>query len=236
MACAGNRESLVKEHARPRHNPRAPAALVSALGNRAGHGIGAIEAIIKAAPAGIRGVQRIAGIGDRHHKLRASDRGNLGVDIRGANLEILALEDKIANLAKEGFVGLVVMRLVAMGDVPGVDLGLKVIALGQKRPILGAKVMDKARKPLPEGLGAHARALKRLCFDKGRKLCGDLQTFSLNAIDHQPFPSTVCIGMRVFCADLAQKFPIGNRIAVRYPYQSANNRPATALAPPAPLS
>ena len=200
VAGAGNRESLVQKNPRPRHNPRAPAPLIPALGNRAGHGVGAIEAIIKAAPTGIRGVQRIAGVGDRHHKLRASDRSNLGVDIRGADPEILALGHKIANLAKEGFVGLVVMRLVAMGDVPGVDLGLKVIALGQKRPILGAKVVDKARQPLPEGRRRKAGAVQRFCLDKGRQFRGNLEPVSLHTFDHRPTSLTVCIGMPGFSA------------------------------------
>ena len=89
------------------------------------------------------------------------------------------------------------MRLVAMSDVPGVDLGLDLVALGQKRAVLRPKVVHKARESGPEGIGANAGSLKRLCFYKSRQLGRDLHSSSLYAFDHRPTPLAVCIGMQV---------------------------------------
>ena len=48
-----------------------------------GQGVGAIQGVVKAAPARIGGVERIAGVHDRHDQLRPGDRRDLGVYILG---------------------------------------------------------------------------------------------------------------------------------------------------------
>ena len=152
VAGTGDREGLIQEHPRPRHNPCAPAPLIATFGDRSGHGIGAVKAIVKAAPAGIGGIQSIAGVGDRHDKLRASDRGDLGIDIGGLDLEIFPFGQEIADVREEGLIGFVIMRLVAIGDVPCVNLRLDLVALGQKRTVLRPKIMNEGREPVPESI------------------------------------------------------------------------------------
>ena len=66
-------------------------------------------------------VQREARVRDRHDKLRAGDRGKLGVNIRGADLERRRLRGQIADLAQEIAIGRRVMRLAAPRDMSADD-------------------------------------------------------------------------------------------------------------------
>ena len=60
--------------------------------------IGAIQRVIQAAPAGVRRVQRKAGVHDRHNQLRAGQIGDLGIDRRCLNREIGAFGHQIADV------------------------------------------------------------------------------------------------------------------------------------------
>ncbi len=68
------------------------------------------------------------------------------------------------------------MRPAAVGDMPGVDLRLKVVPFRQKRPILRRKVADDPGEALPEHRGGDARPRQRAFLDEGGEFRRDLQS------------------------------------------------------------
>src|SRR3546814_1844047 len=67
-----------------------------------GNDIGAIERVIKAAPARVRRVQRIAGVGERHDELRPGESRDFRVHTGGADGKGDRIRLEIADLAKTG--------------------------------------------------------------------------------------------------------------------------------------
>jgi hypothetical protein len=66
------------------HDPGAAGAVVAAAADRAAllrDRIGAVEGIVERAPAGIGGIEGVAGVRDRHDELRSRDAGDLVVDV-----------------------------------------------------------------------------------------------------------------------------------------------------------
>ena len=57
-----------------------------------------VEGVVQAAPAGIGRIEGETRIADRHHQLRAGDRGNFRVNIAGVDREIFPLRHKITDL------------------------------------------------------------------------------------------------------------------------------------------
>jgi hypothetical protein len=153
MARPRDREGVVEEHPRPRHDPRAAPPVIATGGRQRAHRVGAVKRVVKAPPARIGGVQRKARIGDRHHELRPRHRGDLGVDLRGLDAEIPALGHEVADLLQERLVAVAVMGLPLARAVPVVDLRLKRRAPLQKRAVFRREVMQQFREPRPEGAG-----------------------------------------------------------------------------------
>ena len=199
MAGACDREGLVQEHPGAGHDPGAPAPIIPARRRGRAHRIGAVKAVIQAAPAGIGGVQRIAGVGDRHHQLRPRHLCDFGIDIRRLDGEGRAFGKKIADLGEEGLVGGMVMRLAAAGEVPGVDLGLKGVTLGQQGAVLRHEIGQKSRETRPEVGGVDASAGQGLILDEAGQYGIHLQSRPFRALGHGmsfqgPFGLIVCVG------------------------------------------
>ena len=146
MACALDRERFIEEHTCPRHNPRTMPTVIATLRRRRAHRIGAVKTIVKAAPTGICRVQRVTGVGDRHHQLRTRNGGNLRVHIRRLDLEVGAFLNQITDVLQEALIGFMIMRLVAVAHMPVVDLALQFLPLFEKRFVLRRKVADHRRK------------------------------------------------------------------------------------------
>ena len=166
MTGAVQRKRLVEEHPRPRHDPRAPTPVIAAGRRRAAHRVGAVQAVVEAAPAGVRRIQREPGIGDRHHELRPGNAGDFAVHVLGRDAERLAFRQQVADLGEEGLVGHAIVRLVAPLEVPGVDLRLQLGAPSQQRRVVRPELVDQRRKSRPEGVRLDARPGKRLLLDE----------------------------------------------------------------------
>lgn len=108
-------------------------ALLRTVGLR--NGIRTVERVVERAPAGIGGVQRIAGIHHGYDELRAGDRGDLGIDIAGRHLEIGAFGKRVADLTQEALIGLEISQRTVLA-VPAFDFRLHFVALGKERPVL----------------------------------------------------------------------------------------------------
>ena len=183
----GERRRLVEEvagegdHAPAAHRVVVRAALGAAvLGDR----IGAVERIVEAAPAGVGGVQRIARIGHRHDQLRPGDRRDLGVQVGGAGGEVLAFRQQVADLAEKAPVGGQIEGLAAALQMPGVDLGLQLIARRQERAVAGRQIVDDRGQRRPEPLRVHARPRQRLVVDEVAERLGDPETVGFDPLRH----------------------------------------------------
>ncbi len=188
VAGALDGKGLVQKHPRPRHHARTAAAVVAAGRRRAAHRVGPVIGVVKRAPARIRGIHRVAGVGDRHDKLRAGHLGNLRVDVFGVDAEIFALWNEIADFLQKRLVGLVIMRLVAAFTVPVVQLGLQVLAFLKQLSVSWSKLMDQFRHALPEGFRRYTRPRKRLAVDEFRELPVYLKAMPFHPFDHHRHP------------------------------------------------
>ena len=160
------------------HLPAAQGIVVLAPGRSAGlcNGVGAVERIIEAAPAGIGGVEGIAGIGRRNDELRSSNACDLGINMGCLDLERLTFRDEIADLLEKILVSLGLERVFAM---PGVDFFLELVAAGEQLAIARRKIVDDVACGLPETFRIDTGAGKRLAGDKMLEFASDLQPCNL---------------------------------------------------------
>ena len=137
------------------HRVVALAALRAAV---VGDRVGAVERVVEAAPARIGGIQRIARVHHRHDQLRPGDLGDLRIDIGGRDCEGGAFRQEVADLAQEGLVGVEIEGLVAAAGMPGVDLGLQLVALREKFAIARREIVDDRVEAGPEIFRARRRS------------------------------------------------------------------------------
>ena len=76
------------------------------------------------------------------------------------------------------------MRLVAVADMPGVDLRLQLVAPCQQCPVLGAKLVHDGGEAGPETVGGDSRARKRAVLDELRQRRVDVQSMKFPPIRH----------------------------------------------------
>ena len=154
MAAARQGSGLVQHLAGMRHHLGAARLVVAARAAGAvllGDGVGAVERVVEAAPAGIGGIERIAGIGDRHHELRTGDAGDLVVHVLRLDRKILRLGQHIADIAQELLVLGLVEGLARQAAVILVDLALDLVADGEQLPVARREVPHEPGQSLPEG-------------------------------------------------------------------------------------
>jgi hypothetical protein len=147
-------------------------------------GVCAIQRVIQAAPAGVGGVQCIAGVQDGHHQLGAGLRGQFVVHIGGGGLHLGRLGHQVADLFEKAAVGHHVLDGAGVGLVPGVQLGLQAVTLGQQGDVARGQVGHDGVKALPEGGTVHARAGQHLVFDKAEQGSSHLQAVDGGAVGH----------------------------------------------------
>ena len=103
-----------------------------------GDHVGAIQRVVQRTPSGVGGVEREPGVQNGHHQLGACRRGDLVVDTRGRDGEVVGLGQQITDVGEELLVSLGVERLDHMLAVVLVDLRLQVVTAGQQVLVLGA--------------------------------------------------------------------------------------------------
>ena len=185
MRALRERRGLVEEVARERHDLGAARRVVAAgpLGALVGDRVGAVEGIVEAAPARVGGVQRVARVHHRHDELRPRDGRDLGIDVGGRRRKVLALGHEVADFAQEALVGLEVEGSLVL-PVPGVDLGLQLLAPRQQRAIARREIVDDRLERRPEARRVDARARQRLVIDEVVQDLGDPEAAGLDTRGH----------------------------------------------------
>ena len=120
-------------------------------------GIGAIEGIVKTAPAGIGGIERVTRIAERHHQLRAREPGDLGVHVLRADLEVRPLRNQVARPDQVRFVGRDIERLPAPRAMPVVDVELQLVAPREQRLVDRHELIQQRGEPDPEARGVQSQ-------------------------------------------------------------------------------
>ena len=144
--------------------------------------IGAVEGVVEPAPARIRGVQRIARVGEGHDELRPADLADLVVDIGGLDLLGRGLRQEIADLLQERRIGVDVERLALVGAMPVVDLVLQRVAECEQLAVFRPQIPDDGGKPGPERIGRNPGLGGRLLGDEIEQDRGDLQSVGIDTI------------------------------------------------------
>src|SRR6185312_1368952 len=146
----------------------------------------AVEGIVERAPARVRGVQRVARIGEGNHELRAADLADLLVDISGLDVPCRGLGQEIANLPQVGGIGIEV-ELALVGAMPGVDLLLEGIAHLQQVAVLRPEVADDRGQSRPERIRVDPGPGRRLLRDEIEQDGGDLQSMGIDTLHDRLF-------------------------------------------------
>ena len=135
MASTGQRSGQI-EHGARLGDDLGAAGRVEALAARGptlvGNGVGAIKRVIETSPAGVGRVERVAGIRHGHDQLRSGDPSNFGIDVSCRDRASWRFRQQIANFAQKRLILRGIMRLSGMRPVPGVDLELQGVAMGQQ--------------------------------------------------------------------------------------------------------
>ena len=71
-----------------------------------------------------------------------------------------------------------------MGAVPGVELGLQAVALGEQGPVLRRQIVHQGCKALPEAVDIQAGAGQRFLFNELTEIGRHLQAVVLDALSH----------------------------------------------------
>ncbi len=128
MAAERQRQDAVKEAADKVDHTRRPRFVERLAARRAirfRDDVGAVEGIVKAAPARVGRIQGIAGVRRRNDKLRPSDSGDLGIDIGRAHRDSGGFRHDIADRSQKAFVFSHIQRPAGAVAMIGVDLFLQ---------------------------------------------------------------------------------------------------------------
>ena len=180
------RRGRIKEGAGARDHGAAALGVVAlaVVAGRGRNGVGAVQRVVQAAPAGVGGIERVARIGDRHHQLRTGLLRDLGIDVFGGGAHLGGLRQQVADILQELAVGGRVGDGAGMRAVPGVQLGLQAVAFGQQGAVLRRQVMHQRREALPEAGGVQAGAGQGFLFDELVEIGRHLQAVMLDALRH----------------------------------------------------
>jgi hypothetical protein len=137
-AAIGERHCPVEEFARIGDHRIAARAVIAAGagGGRIEH-VGAVKRVVKAAPARIGGVQHEPVVECGNDELRARHGRDFGVDILRADFEAGRFGNQIADFGQECLIGGHVGNRPRIGLVPGIELCLNVVALGEQSAVDG---------------------------------------------------------------------------------------------------
>ena len=188
MRAVHERGRLVQELVRPCDHASASRGVESSgfrLVLVASDDVGAVQRIVEAAPAGVRGIQGVAGVVDRDDELRAGDQGYLVIDVLGLDPEVLAGREQVADGFQEPAVLGRVDGLRRTLRMPCVDPGLELGPPIEQRPVLRPEVPDDVRERAPERFGRNAGPGGNLVVDQVMQAPGDFETADSHSLAHR---------------------------------------------------
>ena len=143
-------------------------------------GVGAIEGVVETAPAGVGGIERVAGVHHGHDELRAGDAGDLVIGVGCGNLKRRGRSYEVADAREKVFVVIAGEGGGGICRVPSVDLGLKIIAAGEQGAVARGEVGDESAEGRPKRFGGDAGAGQDLAGGELGEDRGDAQAAERN--------------------------------------------------------
>ena len=143
MAALGERDCYIEQRSPASNDSLSANRVVVARAHGAvilWNGIATVKRVIKAAPAGVRGVERVTRIRERHNELRSGNVGDLFIHIAGANRKILDCWQSITNLSEKAFVVRKVQRLAVPAMMISIDPRLERITDIEQLTIAGSEI------------------------------------------------------------------------------------------------
>ena len=169
MRAGGERRRLVEHLAGIADHLGAADRIVALAAGRRLQGVGAVQGVVEAAPAGVGGIEREAAVGDRHHQLRSGQAGDLRIDAGGCDLKRRRLGQQVADAFEECVLLGDIERLALPPAPPGVDLGLQVVPAGQQGGVSRCEVGQDPLQRRPEFRGLEVEPGQELGLHEGRQ-------------------------------------------------------------------
>ena len=183
---SGERHGIIEECLGASDDSVTPLRIIAArLGRRSIERVGAIQGIIEASPASIRGIQHESVIERWHNELRSGHCRNLGIHIGCPDCEGRRLGNQIADFAQEGLIGGHVCNWAGIGAVPVVDFCLKCIPFREQSTIHRNKSTKDCCEAGPNRFSRNPGPCNRRTFDEFGKLVRNLQAGTIDVNRHE---------------------------------------------------
>src|SRR6478735_6419958 len=183
MACAHQGCRLIEKLFCPRYNLFSPKLVVTAGAFRTPllrDRISPVEGVIEAAPAGIGGVERVAGIGGGNHQLRTRDAGDLVVHTIRRDYEGFRFGTEVVDLSQESLITRRIGRSPLERRMIAVNPALEVVANGEQLAVARCEDAHQPGNARPKCLRGDASPQKDLLFDEIKQNRGDLEAVRRN--------------------------------------------------------
>lgn len=115
------RHDLVEQVADPRDNSRSALHVVRPFESAVTQDVGSVHGVVERTPSGIRGVQCVARVHDRHDELRAGNGRDLCIDVARVNRERSAFRHQIPDFFEKPSIGSFIQSLPGACSVPAVN-------------------------------------------------------------------------------------------------------------------
>ena len=176
----GERHAAIEKFFGPGDHLRTARRIVPAPRRLTRQRIGAVERIVKTAPACVGRVQHEARIEHRHDELRPRERCEFRIDVRRLDREWRGLIDEVSDPSQKRVIRGRIERGARVRRVPGVDIGLQTLTLGEQGEVHRCKAGKDFRKPAPEVRDVDADLRQRFVLEKVRQRGGDAQSCALD--------------------------------------------------------
>ena len=155
MACAHQGCRLIEKLFCPRYNLFSPKLVVTAGAFRTPllrDRISPVEGVIEAAPAGIGGVERVAGIGGGNHQLRTRDAGDFVIHLPRGNRKRRRLRLDIADVTQEALIIGRIGCVTPAFRMVSVDPALQIVANRQQGAVARRELTHQPGQTRPKSL------------------------------------------------------------------------------------
>ena len=150
-------------------------------------GIGTVQSIVQACPAGVDGIQHVSRIRQGNDQLRASLCGNFGIDIFRIDSDVGGNRHQISDIIQKCLVSGHILYRAWIQTMPVVQFFLQTFTLCQQSPVFRTHFMYDGIETAPKCITIDSRSGKCFFFNKTVKTIGYLQAVAFCTFTHITF-------------------------------------------------